>query len=386
MGEVALGREIEIFVKEETVAGTLVEPDTTDADVVLAINTPTIVQERETFDDAQKRNTRSRLTAIAGRYLSGTWSFDSYIRPSGTAGNVPMEDNLVYGLLGTRTVNSGTNVSYTLVGAGTDLPSFSMWFKDGHTVYMCYGSTVNQGVFKVDGRTPGQISWSGGFMKRLWTGRSTLGAAITDTSGTSITVVQGDLFNIGSIIQIGTEVLKVTNVATNTLTVTRGYKSSVAATHLNGVAVSAWWPTANESGFGGPIHGRLGYVKLDGSDYNTLTNEVTMTNGIKYYEEEKNNQDWCTVFGTPEMRSLEARVTCYFRYADAKRFKDAYDWDSMALIVPCGTAAGATCTITLPQNRLKAPATSGDAERIQELTFLPFSSSSYNDEISITYS
>jgi len=138
--------------------------------------------------------------------------------------------------------------------------------------------------------------------------------------------------------------------------------------------------------FGDPQHGRLGYVQLESADYNTLTNEITITNNIKYYEEEKNNEDWCTVFGTPEMRSLEAKVTCYFRQSDTQRFKDALDWTSVALEVPCGTAAGSTCTISLPYNKLRAPAVTGDAERIIELTLLPFSSSAYNDEIEIIYS
>lgn len=385
MLNVALGRELQCFMKYESTAGTLVEPDATETDVVFPINTPTITQERETFDDEQKRNSRSRLTPIAGRYLSGSWSFDTYIRPSGTAGDVPMEDNLVYGLLGARTVNAGTNVTYTLAGAAVDLPSFSLWFKDGHTVYMCYGATVNQGVFKVDGRTPGQVSWSGGFMKRLWTGESTLGAAITDTSSTSITVADGSRFNADSIIEIDSEIMKVTAVATNTLTVTRGYKSSSAALHDNSTAVYPWWPTADESGYGDPVHGRLGYVTLDAANYNTLTNEITITNNIKYYEEEKNSEDWCTVFGTPEMRSLEARTTVYFRAGDAKRFSDSLNWESIALMVPCGDTSGSIFKITLPRNRLRAPAVTGDAERIMELQFLPYSSSSYNDECTIEY-
>lgn len=382
---IALGRQLECFIKEETVAGTLVEPDTTD--IVLPITTPTITQERETFDDAEKRNTRSKLAAIAGRYLSGTWGFDTYFRASGTAGAVPMEDKLLYGLLGVRTIHASTNVEYTLAGTAVDTPSFSMWFKDGHTVYFTVGATVNQGVFKIEGKTPGSISWSGGFMKRLWTGTSTLGAAITDTTGTSVTVVNGGFYNIGSVITIGTETMKVTNVVTNTLTVTRGYKSTSAATHLNGVAVSPWWPVGDEAAFTAvPLHGRLGVCTIGAADWNTLTNNITITNGIKYYEEEKNNSDFCTEFGTPEMRTLDAKVTLYFRKEEAQRFKDAWDWGSIALVVPIGTVAGATVTITLPQGKLKAPAVTGDAERIMDLTILPFSSSSYNDEIRVVYS
>jgi len=385
VGELALGRELECFIKAEATAGTLIEPDSTDC--VFAINTPTITQDRETFDDAQKRNTRSRLTAIAGRYLSGTWGFDTYIRPSGTVGVPPMEDKLVKGLLGTRTDSTSTGCTYTLLGTTTDLQSYSMWFKEGHTVMFCTGATVNQGVFKVDGRNPGTVTWSGGFMKRLWTGTATTSAVMTDTTSTTVAVTSpyGDLYNIGSVIKINSEVMKVTSVATNTLTVQRGYKTTSAANHTSGATIEPWWPTAYEGLWGGPIHGRLGIVTWDAVNFNTMTNEVTITNNIKYYEEEKNNEDFCQSYGTPESRTLEARVTAYFRKEQAKKLKDAWDFDSAAIVIPCGSTAGSKCTVNLPLNRLKAPAITGDAERIIEMTALPYASVAYNDEVNIVY-
>lgn len=67
---------------------------------------------------------------------------------------------------------------------------------------------------------------------------TTLAAAITDTSGTSITVTSSASFPAAPfIIGIDTECLLVTNVSGTTWTVTRGYESSTAATHLNGAAI-----------------------------------------------------------------------------------------------------------------------------------------------------
>ena len=67
---------------------------------------------------------------------------------------------------------------------------------------------------------------------------TTLGAAITTTDGTSITVSSSAGFpNVDFIIAIDTEVMLVTNVSGTTWTVTRGYESSTAATHLNGATV-----------------------------------------------------------------------------------------------------------------------------------------------------
>ena len=67
---------------------------------------------------------------------------------------------------------------------------------------------------------------------------TTLAAAVTDTSGTSITVTSSASFpSAPFIIGIDTECLLVTNVSGTTWTVTRGYESSTAATHLNGAAI-----------------------------------------------------------------------------------------------------------------------------------------------------
>ena len=67
---------------------------------------------------------------------------------------------------------------------------------------------------------------------------TTLAAAITDTSGTSITVTSSASFpSAPFIIAIDTEAMLVTNVSGTTWTVTRGYESSTAATHLNGASI-----------------------------------------------------------------------------------------------------------------------------------------------------
>ena len=67
---------------------------------------------------------------------------------------------------------------------------------------------------------------------------TTLAAAITDTTGTSITVTSSASFpSAPFIIGIDTECLLVTNVSGTTWTVTRGYESSTAATHSNGASI-----------------------------------------------------------------------------------------------------------------------------------------------------
>jgi hypothetical protein len=67
---------------------------------------------------------------------------------------------------------------------------------------------------------------------------STLSAAITSTTSTSLDLTSATGFTVGSYILIDTEILKITNIATNTLTVTRGQLGTTAATHLSAATVT----------------------------------------------------------------------------------------------------------------------------------------------------
>ena len=72
--------------------------------------------------------------------------------------------------------------------------------------------------------------------------QTTLGAAITTTDGTSITVVSEAGFpSVPFIISIDTECFLVSVVSGTTWTVTRGYEGSTAATHTNGTAIYHDW-------------------------------------------------------------------------------------------------------------------------------------------------
>ena len=54
-----------------------------------------------------------------------------------------------------------------------------------------------------------------------------------DASETEVDVDEGGQISVGDIIKIDSEMMKVTSISTNTLTVTRGYNGTTAATHDN---------------------------------------------------------------------------------------------------------------------------------------------------------
>lgn len=75
---------------------------------------------------------------------------------------------------------------------------------------------------------------------RAWKTGSTLNGAITTTTATSVPVTSGTLFAAGQIIRVDNELMLVTAAVTNTLTVTRGWNGSTAATHLTLATVTIW--------------------------------------------------------------------------------------------------------------------------------------------------
>ncbi len=66
---------------------------------------------------------------------------------------------------------------------------------------------------------------------------TTLGAAISDTTGTSVTASDGSIFTVSDMFQVDSEIFLITAISTNTLTVTRGYFGTTAATHDNGASI-----------------------------------------------------------------------------------------------------------------------------------------------------
>lgn len=70
-----------------------------------------------------------------------------------------------------------------------------------------------------------------------------INGAISDAAATTITVDDGDYFKKGDLIRLGTEILEVTAISTNDLTVKRGVHGSTAATHSDDVAI--WLPFFN---------------------------------------------------------------------------------------------------------------------------------------------
>jgi hypothetical protein len=116
--------------------------------------------------------------------------------------------------------------------------------------------TNNEGKFRFDKWPHTKYEWLLGVNAAP---RVTTAAEDLDNSETGVDVVDGSLFKEGDVIKIDDELMYVSGVVGNTLTVTRGFGGSTATTHLTGAQAT-----------------RTTIARLEGADYDTgYTTEAT---------------------------------------------------------------------------------------------------------------
>ena len=137
----------------------------------------------------------------------------------------------------------GSNGYVTSVGGGggSVISNFIVQLSGTCTVTIGAGGAGGaQNAFT--GLNPG----SAGGQSRLYLASAvtTLGVAITSTTATTFTATSGAAITNGSVILIDSEEMLVTGIAANVVTVTRGYRNTVAATHLISTSIYASYLTA----------------------------------------------------------------------------------------------------------------------------------------------
>jgi len=390
----ALGRNRKFYVNEETtyidsenVATAFVKPAGTDAAVVLnASFTP--AQERKVRDDA--RASRSALEQITGK-KSATWSVESYVLPSGTAGTAPDLGPLFKGAMGTETVSGGTRVTYSL-NTNQDLGSFSLtqFFNETfmETLTGCY---VNSMTISVAGGEEPKVTFEGESSglyiptttspsaAQLTAGEST---ATVDGSGTGtsfdVHAGEGENFKPGSVISVGSDTdLVVTAVSNDTITV----DSSITFTDDDEVKPFA--PT--ETVAGSPIAGILGSLTLAGNSLPITSFEVTVANNNKGIADE------AFVAGTsdyvPGFRDVTGSLSIRCRRDLAIEIGKRLDFGTQAIVVTCGDTAGKKLIVEIDDAEFEVAAvdTPQSDEVVVPMNFRALATSAGEDEIVIKF-
>jgi len=79
---------------------------------------------------------------------------------------------------------------------------------------------------------------------RDWPDQDILAAAITTTTATTLTCTDYTKYKTGQIIELDSEVMRIQSISTTTLTITRGYMGTTAATHVISsiIYIPILWP------------------------------------------------------------------------------------------------------------------------------------------------
>ena len=376
MSDIAYSNQEEMFVIAEDTAGVLKKP--TVSDRMYSVGPADFSQNQEFLDDEQIRATASRLSAITGRMMPGEFSFNTYVKPSGTVGTAPEHAALFKALMGAEDV-SGSKVDYTLESI---LPSISVWVKKGHTVSALRGSTIGGADFAVSGDAVASIGWSGNYMREHRAGTaytiSIAGAVLTMTPSGAERFSEGAYVDVGTD-DNGTAGFKILSINPTAGTITLNASPSVSGAQL----VTPWWPSAGAE-VGAPQHGKMGIVTIESQEAVILSATVSMVNNIKYYIDEKNNKLTAESYGRPGLREIDGNLTLYFIRSGPSYWYRAEYQISNELVIPVGKIAGKIMELHFPYAEYRTPTISGDEEFQQSIPFIAVADSG-NDEFFIRF-
>jgi len=378
----AYSNEEACYAVIETTCGTLKKPAA--ANQLLTVGPVAFSQQRELLDDEQIRASASKFASIKARLSVGTFSARTYIKPSGILGTPPEHRVFLRSLFGTEDVQA-TYVDYKLA---SQVDSFTLWVKKGHSVFAFRGTVMESGEFGVAGDAISGVNWAGKFMEQLYAGT----CPALDTCGIGkqvITLAAGgaQLYKKGMFVVVGTDdntdvgyELTGVNYTANTITI------SPALVTNQGVnpEITPWWPAAGTE-VGAPSHGKLGLVTVSSANAIIISAGLTITNNVKFYENEKNGVWTAERYGRPGKRDVAGNLMLYFLKQGLSYFYRADYKITDALVIPSGDVAGAIAEITVPYAEYRSPEISGDEEFQQNVPFQAIASSAGNDEVKIRF-
>lgn len=362
--KVAIVEGQEIFVVAETTPGTLVFP--TAADLVVATGDGSLNQNPTFTDSEEIANSRSVLDSFQDVTPAGTWQIPTYIRPSGTAGNVPSAAAILKALFGTETIVGGTSVTYV---CAMSLETFSIWVKKKHsgvdegTVFFAIGATADQLSLGVTNKGATKGDFSGGFMQLGWCGTDQLNGALIGAE-TDIIVDDAKKYCIGGRIKIGTDdnsgsgyEITAVNVSTETLTIT----PANAGAQSDDTTVAPFLPTGTKVGT--VAENRDATLSVGGANINFKNFDLSFANSIQYLTDEITTSEYPEDYAEGK-RNVDGSIDLYLRHDDLQYFYDAMQNTDKAIILTVDGGVGYIMTLSLDQCRLSVPVVNSTAPTV----------------------
>lgn len=383
---IVIPREQVLYVKAEATAGTLTAPAAGDA-VILAGNA--VLNQTTSYTDSEEiANSRSILDQAQDVIPAGTFTFSTYVRPSGTKGTKPAEAELWRALLGVET-DGADDVTYTCAVAK---PTLSLWWKSGNTVLFARGAYVTGAKLTSSAKGFPMIEWSGVFSRLGWCGANTLSGAVDGTPAPAASIVVHDArnFAVGALVKVGTDdnggagyAISTVTVGTNTL----GLTPSIDTDQLDDAAVIPFLPAATYA-TSDAQEARTGALTIASAARTYRSFELTIEDPAEYIVDEVTTTDY-PADAVPGLRRCSGKVDIVLRDTDLYHFEQALADATVALVFSVGGVAtsGDNLTINLPQTRIQVPEV-GEAGPAMGLSiaFTALATTAGEDELSVVYS
>ena len=358
----ALGRNLKFFVTPETTLGTyaaLSDPASSTTQGMRVLSS-SMEYNQERVDRADARGDTRSLEDRITRRVECTYSVESYLLPSGTAGTKPDIDLLLKAVMGTgveggsQTVGSVTGVGckYTLT-ATQAMDSFALTRETSGVVQQrmrgCYGAEF---TITGSGADEPKISFTGTGIDMWNVGRTTAdGAVVAPTTSLSLDVAAGTGLQLGTPsasypaqIDIGALVnYEVTGVTSDTATITP------AASWADGAVIKPYSPALDDSGV--PINGVSGSVTVAGtlSAMPITAFDITVNNNTKAINDEAFT-NLMTDF-IPGFRSVTGNITVRANQDQIIELNKRKNFGTRDVEIVLGTTspAGSYAVISMPK-------------------------------------
>lgn len=381
---IAIARNQKILAVKESTRGTLAFPATDGSAVEIVAAGAGEMNQNPNFSNSNEiRNTRDVLDRFVDARPAGSWSFPTYMRPSGTAGDVPQDDILYESWFGSKTVNAGTSVAYT---QALTKPSFSLWMLRDHTCFFAKGCVANQFNPTVNNQGGVTQNWSGGFMWLGWVGTDTV--ASDSAADDTITVNEPKKFCVGGRIQNTTtgednsgEGYEITAVDYTTGEITLG--TALTTAWSTDDVIAPFLPSTTT--VGEPLANRLTTIDI-GSDTSKKIQSMSLTlnDAASFIEDEITTEGHPTDYLETE-RDLRGSIDLYFRKADLAYFRDGFEDTELDVSINFGNTAGAQAVLNMPQTSIEVPTVSTNAPAINLSIGIIALGSSGEDSCSLTF-
>lgn len=390
--------EEKIYIAPEINCGELAYPkDCTDC--VLVIDAVDFNAQSQLIADRQLRPTRSRRIPMLGKVSPAEFTLKTYVKPSGEYINnkllSPQEGKLLkyalgieeyvpkiesYNIPGYHTDNlSPTGITQAQIYRLKSTPeSFSLQINLGHTVYAISGSTINEVRYVGSGDKEAEYTFSGNGMK-LYRATVSIAKEITyDGVNTYIKVENPEYFTPAMKIYLedatgnlygrknGYTIKEIIFDTTSAGAPYNHYlviEEEITATIRQGESQTIY-PQIPEGciDYGYPQFGKYGITLLNGQPMIITSQNVTLKNNIKYYDNEKNGVPFATAYGAVKPREVDVEVSAYFRPEFASFYYKHYSISRDTLLIPAGDIEGRICEQYMPNVVQEAPSYRGNEE------------------------